>query len=107
MIDSAGERRRNRADARPDQPRGEKLHEPGANDDREKPGRPPATQRARIPAGVRRGIPIAARRVGHLGHAPLFPQLRYGFLFAEGAVLQAQFLQICPCLAHLWPRLQP
>lgn len=38
MIDSAGERRRNRADARPDQPRGEKLHEPGVNDDRENRG---------------------------------------------------------------------
>lgn len=41
MIDNAGERRRNRADARPDQPRGEKLHEPGVNDDRENRGPPP------------------------------------------------------------------
>ena len=35
------------------------------------------------------GFPSLLGEWGHLGHAPLFPQLRYGFLFAEGAVLQA------------------
>ena len=47
MIDSAGERRGNRADARPDQPRGEKLHEPGVKDDRENRGPPPGEPQLR------------------------------------------------------------